>query len=285
MEIVDFILNLAGLSLWLSWRSFNLDPAVRATPSSLAGTLRRAEPRRLRRWHLLAALGVLLLVRPLLYRQLGSALNWTSKLDLGVVTLAFRSDLPRTAFLFSLLSFVFTLLVFYTWLVFLAVVNKRVESPDPFLRMVRLQLGRFARWPAPVLIILPGITIALGWLAMSPLLAWGGVVDRAQSPAHLLEQSLLVGLVIYLSLKYFIPAILLLHLITSYVYLGNHTVWEFISLTARNLLAPLRWLPLRAGKFDFAPLVGMVLSLLILHAMPILIVQSMLEHNVIVWPR
>jgi uncharacterized protein YggT (Ycf19 family) len=285
VEIVDFILNLAGLSLWLSWRSFNLDPAVRATPSSLAGTLRRAEPRRLRAWHFLAALGLLLLLRPLLYRALGSALNWTSKLDLGVVTLAFRSDLPRTAFLYSLLSFVFTLLVFYTWLVFLAVVNKRVESPDAFLRMVRLQLGRFSRWPAPVLVILPGITIAMVWLAASPLLAWGGVVDRAQSPAHLLEQSLLVGLVIYLSLKYFIPAILLLHLISSYVYLGNHPIWEFISLTARNLLAPLRWLPLRAGKFDFAPLLGMVLSLLLLHAMPILIVQSMLEHNVILWPR
>ena len=285
MEILDFILNIAGLSLWLSWRSFDLDPAIRALPSSLAGTLRRAEPRRLRRWHFLAALVLLILLRPLLYRELSSSMYWTSKLDMGVVTLAFRSDLLRTSFLYSLLSFVLTMVVFYLWLAFLAVVNRRMEGPDPFVRMVRLQLGKFSKWPAPILILLPGIAIAVIWLAMSPLLAWGGVIEQPQSSLHLIEQSLLVGLVIYLSLKYLIPVILLMHLISNYVYLGNHSIWEFVSLTSRNLLAPLRWLPLRAGKFDFAPLVGVALCLLILHAMPILIVQSMLEHNVRLWPR
>lgn len=278
-------MNLAGLMLWLSWRSFNLDPAVRALPSSLAGTLKRAEPRRLRRWHFLVALALILALRPLLYREVGSILNWTCKLDLGVVTLAFRSDLFPTSFLFSLLSFALTLLVFYTWLIFLEVVNRRSQSMDPFLKMVRVQLGSLARLPAPVLVILPGITIALIWLAMSPLLVWSGVIERPQSTLHLIEQSLLVGIVIYLSLKFFIPAILLAYLISSYIYLGNHPIWDFISLTARNFLVPLRWLPLRMGKFDFSPLLGMVLSVIILHGMPILVVQRMLEHNISLWPR
>jgi len=53
----------------------------------------------------------------------------------------------------------------------------------------------------------------------------------------------------------------LLHLLISYVYLGNSKVWTFIEGTARNLLKPLRWLPLRAGKADFAPILGIALVL------------------------
>ena len=52
--------------------------------------------------------------------------------------------------------------------------------------------------------------------------------------------------------KYFIVGILLLHLLNSYVYFGNHPFWNFVNATARNLLYPLRWLPLRVGKVDFA---------------------------------
>ena len=73
MALIDFILNLAGLLLWLNWRSVRFDPLGRRTPATLIGTLRRAEPRRLRRWHLLAALGGLLLLRAVIYWQIGSA--------------------------------------------------------------------------------------------------------------------------------------------------------------------------------------------------------------------
>jgi hypothetical protein len=44
MALIDFILNVAALLLWLSWRAIRLDPFIRATPATLAGTLRRAEP-------------------------------------------------------------------------------------------------------------------------------------------------------------------------------------------------------------------------------------------------
>jgi len=52
--------------------------------------------------------------------------------------------------------------------------------------------------------------------------------------------------------------ILFLSLLSSYVYLGNHWFWNFVAVTSRNLLAPLRWIPLRLGKVDFAPIAGMV---------------------------
>ena len=73
MGLIDVILNLAGVLLWLSWRSLRSDPLVTTSPATLVGTLRRAEPQRLKGWQLLAGLAVLLLLRALLYRQIGPA--------------------------------------------------------------------------------------------------------------------------------------------------------------------------------------------------------------------
>ncbi|HTQ50904.1 MAG TPA: hypothetical protein VMJ12_09355, partial [Candidatus Acidoferrales bacterium] len=106
MGIIDFILNLAGLLLWLNWRSLRFDPLGKRTPATLIGTLRRAEPRKLRRWHLLAVLGGLLFLRAVLYWQVGSGVGWASgTLNLGVIELSFRSDHFRHILLFSLFSF------------------------------------------------------------------------------------------------------------------------------------------------------------------------------------
>lgn len=43
MDIVDLILNLAGLLLWLNWRSLRFDPLVKRTPATLMGTLRQRQ--------------------------------------------------------------------------------------------------------------------------------------------------------------------------------------------------------------------------------------------------
>ena len=39
MGLIDFILNLAGVLLWLGWRSIRFDPLGRSTPATLVGTL------------------------------------------------------------------------------------------------------------------------------------------------------------------------------------------------------------------------------------------------------
>jgi len=38
MSLINFILDIAGLLLWLSWRSIRFDPFTRPTPATLAGT-------------------------------------------------------------------------------------------------------------------------------------------------------------------------------------------------------------------------------------------------------
>ena len=53
-----------------------------------------------------------------------------------------------------------------------------------------------------------------------------------------------------------------LHLLNSYIYFGKHPFWNYVTAEAQTLLRPLRAVPLRAGKADFAPVVGIVLVFL-----------------------
>src|SRR5215469_1182022 len=101
MSWVDFILNIAGLLLWLNWRAGKIDPLGKRTPATLVGTLRQAEPSRGWRWTLPLVLGAFLFFRALLYWQVGSALHWVGQLNLGVTSLPFRSDFFGRALVFS----------------------------------------------------------------------------------------------------------------------------------------------------------------------------------------
>jgi hypothetical protein len=129
MGIIDFILNLAGLLLWLNWCSLRFDPLGKRMPATLIGTLRRAEPRRLRRWHLPSALGGLLLLRAVFYWQIGSEAGWAAgKLNLGIIVLSFRSDSFGCILLYSLASFGLTLGVFYPFTVWSGCSSARLTA-------------------------------------------------------------------------------------------------------------------------------------------------------------
>jgi uncharacterized protein YggT (Ycf19 family) len=136
-----------------------------------------------------------------------------------------------------------------------------------------------------VQLVLPLLLVAGLWIGLHPLLAQFEIAGRAQSMAHLVEQGLLVGTALYLTLQYFLPVFLFLHLIASYVYIGANPLWEFVGVTARSVLAPLHRLPLRMGRFDFAPVVGVVLIFLVLHWLPRLIVGKMAQNNLSAWPQ
>jgi uncharacterized protein YggT (Ycf19 family) len=259
MGYVDFILNLAGLLLWANWRSMRFDPLGKRLPATLLGTLRRAEPRKLRRWHLPAALGALLFLRAIFYWQIGPAANWSGRVDLGVITLFFRSNFFGSILLFSVFSFGTALGIFYLWLLLLSI----LKGPEPFHRLVRMQLGGVDRWPRGVKFFLPPAASIVLWPPAGWLLERSHILPPSVSLLHRLEASLVIGLAGYLAWKFLIGALLALHLLNSYVYFGKHPFWKYMNATAQTLLTPLKKIPLRAGRVDFAPVVGIALVFLI----------------------
>jgi uncharacterized protein YggT (Ycf19 family) len=262
MSWVDFILNLAGLLLWLNWRSLPLDPLSKATPATLIGTLRRAEPARVRRWHFLAALVVLILVRWPCYWLLGSALNWSATLDLVATRVAFPSDFKYPMLLYSILSFGLALVVFFLWLLLISVLSRNDREPFFVERLARAHLGRIDTWPLPVKLLLPLLAgTALWWLLSWVLPSWG-LIPYPASALDRLGQAGLVGASAYLAWKYPLAALLILCLANNYVYFGKHPLWSYVNATSRQLLSPLAKLPLQVGKMDFAPVIGVVLIFL-----------------------
>jgi uncharacterized protein YggT (Ycf19 family) len=253
---VDLILNLAGLLLWLNWRSLRFDPLSKRTPATLMGTLRPATPKKIRRWHLLVFLAGLLFLRAIIYRWL--ATFWIGKLDMGVIVTSFRSDWFSGMLLFSFLSFSLTLGVFYVGLLFLSLLS----GPDPIHGLVKIPLGRVDGWPRWAKILLPFLGAAVLWWLTSWLLVWLQVLPPPVSVAQRLEQSLVIGLGSYLVWKFPAGTILALYLLNSYIYFGRHPFWKYINMTAQTFLSPLKKIPLRAGKVDFAPVLAIVLLFL-----------------------
>lgn len=311
MDYVDFILNVAGLLLWLNWRAAKADPLGKRRPATLIGTLRRAEPGGAGRWQLPAIVGGLLVLRAVLYWQIGSSAGWNGKLDLGVTMPCFRSNLFGQMILFSVFSFARMLGIFYLWLLLLSILS----GPDPVHRLVRIPLGGIDNWPRWAKFLLPLVVTALFWgLASWPFA--GLHAKPTMSLAHRIEEALVIGLNTYLLWKFVIGALLALHLLNNYIYFGKHPFWNYVNVTAQKLLAkkdfllflfaavlllwltswlliwlqwvivlavglggclawnyanaivhtllrPLEKIPLRVGKVEFAPVVGIALVFLL----------------------
>ncbi len=261
MNIIDFIVNLAALLLWLNFRALGFDPLVRTSASSLVATLRRAEPRRGKRWAYITSLIGVLLFRGWFYHQIGPAVDWMPTISLGPIGITFRSDFQDRMLLFSLVGFLGTLGFFYLAALFISILNGNSNPADgePVQRVVRMHLGFIDRWPLMVRWALPFVVILVVWLSFEPLLGWMRLVPPALGPVHRLEQGMLLGVAAYLPWRYLAGAILALYLLNSYVYLGNHAFWSFITASGRSLLKPLRRLPLTLGVADLAPFTAIVL--------------------------
>ncbi len=265
MSLIDFILNLAALLMWFNWRAARVDPLALATPSTLAGTLRRAGKSNFTTWHLPAVIGGLIVVRAIFYWLTGDAVKWVGILDVGVISVPFRSDGFGRMLLYSVLSFGVALTVYFIWLIFLSSLKPATADADSLRGLLRSQLGRVERWPRGIKLLLPFLVVTvLWWLVSWPLIFWE-VLPRSVSLGQRTEQALLVGLGSYLAGKFLIVGTLALDLVSSYVFFGRHPFWQQLEEISRRLLAPLRFLPLRVGRFDFAPLFGIALFLLFAH--------------------
>jgi len=255
MSQIDFILNIVGLLLWLNWRA--AESPLKTRPAARSLTLRSAGPPK-PQYHYWTALPLLLLARAVFYWQAGPPNRWNPQLPLGPLSLSFRSDLFGRMVLFSALSFCVALGVFYLWLLVISTVNSRVPDTDPVQQLVRTWLGRLERWPTVIKPIIPTVVAMAVWCAIYPLLTRLGLAP-ANAWGRIVGQGAVIGLSGYLTLKFVAMAILALHLFNSYVYLGEFPLWKFVNATARQLLRPLQWLPLRVWRIDLAPLVAMAL--------------------------
>ena len=254
--VIDFILNLAGLMLWLNWRTLPFDPLTTATPATLIGTLRRAEPTRYKRWHFAAGLVALLLLRAVFYRLIGPSVDWTGTVNLIATRLAFRSDSLQIMLLYSALSFGLLLGIFMLWLLLLSVLSPASGGNPLLSRLTRAHLGFVSTWPAWRKLLFPFLAgFILWWLWTWPL-AWWGLIPEPLSEISRLAQAALLGLSAYFAWEYLIAALLTVYLLHNYLYFGRHVIWNYVDDTARQLLRPLRRLPLHVGKVDLSPVVA-----------------------------
>jgi len=261
MAVIDWILNLACLLLWLSWRSIRLSALPRTPAISLIATLKPAELTSRFRWSYLATLIGILFLRSLFYFHIGPSVSWTPTVELGAVTLAFRSDrFPRILF-YSFFGFGIWLAAFYAWLLLLSAVNATVPDTDPIQRWIRLHLSYLERVPPLLKVLLVPLASMLSWIALHSSLTQTGAIPGNAPIGLVLKQSAVIALAVLLVWRVLLVGILVLHVGNSYVYMGRLPIWQFASTTAHNLLRPIGNLPLQIGKLDLAPFMGITLVL------------------------
>ncbi|MBK9139772.1 MAG: hypothetical protein IPM17_13565 [Verrucomicrobia bacterium] len=263
MNWVDLLLNLAGLGLWLAWRSAGF-AARQSLRGASAPWLRQITPASRHRWVWLVALVILLAGRGWLYAQFGPEVNWIATLDLGIVEFPFKSVSVARMAAFSFLSFAVFLGGFYLWLLFLSSVNRGTADSLTWQRAIRRQLGWLDGWPWLLKLVGPWLLVMLVWYLVNPALVEQGMAVAPRSAVQLWKQGALVGVGTVVCWKYLIGLVLLLHIVNSFLYLGSSEFWMFITVTARNLLRPLGGLPLRVGGIDFSPVVAIALTFLAL---------------------
>lgn len=264
MSLIDFILNLVALLLWFNWRSARFDPLAGSTPATLAGTLRRTSTSPFRHWQLPGALVVLLVLRAVGYWQIGAAVGWTGTVDVTVLSLPFHSDLLKfnRMLLFSLYSFGVSLTVFQLWLLLLSILKSSANENDSLRQLLRAHLGRVELWPRWLKFLLPLLVLTPAWWLASWPLTFTAILPQTTAAGQRWLQALLVGAGSYLCWKYLLAGILALYFANSYIYFGRHPFWQHLTDLGQQVLRPLRFLPLRLGRIDFAPLVGIALVLL-----------------------
>jgi hypothetical protein len=257
MNLIDWILNLAGVFLWIDWLSARGGRPQSAL--SLASTVRPAGGSGGRSLGSFAALAAILLIRPLFYYSVGPAVSWTAALNYVAAVIPFRSDLLGRMFIYSTLSFAGALGVYYSWIFLLAAVNgagRLAPEAEPMHRFIRSQLGWLDKIPWWLKVFVPSIAAGVAWMLISLLLVELELVPEAQSGSSLRGQAAAFAVAAVLTWKWLVIGIFLLHMLNMHVYLGTHPVWPYISGTAGKLLYPISFL--RVGKVDLSPIVGAV---------------------------
>ena len=254
MNLVDWILNIAAVFLWMDWRSTR--SARPQSILSIAGTVRHAGRATGKGFGSLAALILILVVRPAFYYTVGSAVNWIPTLDFLAISIPWRSDLLGRMYIFSALSFLKVFGYYYAWLLFLSAVNCRVTDEDRIQRFIRGQLAWLEKLPWWFKLLLPSIFAALAWVVLATLFAELELVPQGTPRKTIWLQAAAFSLAALLVWKWLLIGFFMVHLVNIYLYIGTHPLWAYIGLTSRKLLLPLSFL--QSGKLDLSPVAGLV---------------------------
>ena len=155
--------------------------------------------------------------------------------------------------------------------------NQGRNETEGFQRSIRFMAPLQARLPGFLLAFIPFVTGFLLWLGLGALFLKLGLCPKPVSNAHFVQQAAVVGVSSFLIWRIPITLLLGLYLLNSYVYLGNALLLNYASSTARLLLVPLRYLPLRLGKLDLTPLAGMAVVFGLDHLITVALVKIYLR--------
>ena len=117
----------------------------------------------------------------------------------------------------------------------LEAINKESADADPVQRFVRLQIGIFQRFPTALKLLLPCLAVILFWLTVNRILVQMSIVPPPASRARIWKQAAVLGLGAVLIWKSLLVGLLALHILNSYVYLGNSPLRKFISALVANM--------------------------------------------------
>jgi uncharacterized protein YggT (Ycf19 family) len=253
MDLIHFILNAAAMLLWLSWRSYRFVPANDFRGGTLLSTLKKTERGQFNQKTLITSLITLLGLRAIFYWHIGSGVNWAPRMDFVVISIPFRCDYFDRMLLYSVLSFFAWLGVFYFWLILLQLINDRGADANPWHAIVKRHLGWVAVLPLWLRVLVPGIFAFVLWLVFTLYFRYLHILPPSRNIESWLTQGLVASASVYLWVALLVYAVMALYILNSFVYLGNHAFLAYVNTTAQRMLKVLRWLPLRAGKLDFAP--------------------------------
>lgn len=260
LETINLLLNLAGLGLWIGAFVFSRAAVQLSRPLTLLSTLRPETSAAHGRLVLLGSLTAMLVLRAAAYWNFSTTGGRLPSVDFGILSISFRSDLFTDMLAYSISSFLVFLYLYYLWMLGISLCCHSSGLVDSIENFVKQQLRFLASWYVGWKVFASLSAGAGLWLAVgSALLVFGiGEIPREWSVSTLLLQSPFVAASFGCSFLLVMAAVLALHFINSYVYFGEHAVWPFIDRTAKVYLSPLRRFPLMLGRFDFAPILGIL---------------------------
>ena len=260
LETINLLLNLVGLGLWIGAFAFSRAAARLSRPLTLLSALRPETSAAHGRLVLLGSLTALLVLRAAAYWNFSMTGSKFPSVDFGILSISFRPYFFTDLLAYSVGSFFVFLYLYYLWMLGISLCFRSSGPADSIENFVNQQLrflaSRHVGWK-----VFASLFAGAGlWLATGiALLVFGiGEIPREWSVSTLLWQSPFVAVSFGCSFLLVMTVVLALHLIHSYVHFGEHDVWPFIDRTAKVYLSPLRRFPLMVGRFDFAPIFGIL---------------------------